>query len=283
MLQGYRARYLAKGTVASLAGTGANAFYDPTRQEPEGEWDRIDSWLKFTSGAASGTIRRVTGYSGPSVSAINYAQTITSGTPTVGDSYALFKTFHPTEVTLAINAARRDSFPERIVQTVATLAEVAPTAGNPTYRYAIPSGAANTVTKLAVVQRSVWTANSPLYWQTLIPTRDYNVLSDPTDGTLVYVANYTPSDGYLLRFVGEGPPVDLVNDSDTTDEPEHLIILGARMFLALQDGDQTTAQLWRAEYEKAKLDYSKRPPEVRTLAYPKIYIGTGVPRISGTY
>lgn len=276
VLQGYRPRMLGVGTISTTLTGNTNGFVDVNRQEPEGEWDRIDAWVKFTSGSASGTVRRVTGYSGPNVSAILYNQSITSA-PTTGDAYFLSKTFHPDEVRAGINAALRDNFPDRRVQTVATIAEVAPTTGNPTYRYAVPSNAANTVTRLIRVQRSVGTTNSPLPWETLVEGPQYELLSDPTDGTVIFVAKYPPVDGQLVRFVGEGPASDLVADSDTTSEPPHLTILGARLFLALQEGDQTAIATWNSQFAAAKEAYFKTSPEIRTLGHPIIGIGTGVP------
>ena len=64
----------------------------------------------------------------------------------------------------------------------------------------------------------------------------------------------------------------MVTDPDTTEESPHLIVLGARKFLALQEGDKAAIERWGRELAIAQQDYySSRP--ARSLSVPRITIG----------
>lgn len=269
VVAGYRRHTTAVGSTSSAAST-TTAFVDTMRQEPARYWslDGADVWVKFlgttTPSLNDGLVRRVTGYS--TNSTFVFAPAVTSA-PTTGAGYQLFKGPHPdSDVGLAINETIRTTFPQRTQTTVATTNEQ-----DAVRSYSIPSAVFNTVTKLVQIDRSVGTINSDYNFQTLREGLDYNLLDINGAGTLQLL--YLPVPSLVLTFTGRAIVGDLVNDTDTTDEPQAVILAGARHYLAIQEGNKELADYWLRKLEEAKKDYVKSEP-TREMKRPQFVVGT---------
>ena len=256
-VRGYDIDSFATSTVPTQGGT-TTVLVDSARQEAAGTWDRVNAWLKFGTGnpglasVNDSVVRAVTGYS--TNGSLTFQPPLTASVPS-GSSYRLFRTFHPdNDAGLAINSTLRENFPERVVNTVATINEQ-----EDIRSYTVPSAVSNAVTKLVKIERSVGTTSSTYQYRELRDGYDYELV-DYSD-TMNLQIQYIPVASTVLRLTGRAVAADLVNDSDTTDEPPTLILLGARHYLALQSGDNERAQFWGQKYSEAKRDYAKsRPP-----------------------
>lgn len=245
-LQGYRVRQTATGTTAT-AGT-TTVVPDANRQEPQGDWERVDSYMKFTSGANLGVERRVTGFSSGISLTIAPALSASVGS---GTTYQLFKTFPDSDVGLAVNEALRDSFPDRIIESFASAGEV-PSA----YSFSVPSAASNALADIVRIDRAV--ASTAFDYMPLFDGADYRI--DPSVGsgaTQTYVSAQVGVSGAVVRFHYRRPGAEMVADTDTTDEPVSLILAGARKWLALAEGDTQATERFGREFENAKSDYAK--------------------------
>jgi hypothetical protein len=258
-LRGYRERQMVTGTVGSFSTT---FIQDTTnRTEPDGEFDRVDSYIKMTgSGPNLGTERRITGWSSGN-STVSFAAVPSLA---VGLPYRITKTFTDAEQGLAVNSALRDSFPNRIIESFATAAET-----QDSYRLAVPSAAAGPQAELVRVERSVGTTGSDYNFDILEDGTDY-VIEQNGGLTTLILANIGAS-GYMNRFVYRRPAAELVADTDTTDEPAHLIVLGARKFLALAEGDAQSAEAWSQMEAIAKQSWTKNRA-ARVIKYPHINV-----------
>lgn len=245
-LAGYANRQQVTGTVASYT---TAYIQDTLRQEPQGEWDRVYAYLRFTSGPASGTERPVTGWSAgnstlaflPSVPSLN-----------ASTNYQVTKLFTNSDVELAVNASFRDSYPERIVQSVASLGETFEARS-----FTVPTAAANPTNEVVVVDRAVGSTNYE--YTTLRGGTDYDW--DENNGVATLRAiSFVGASGAYLRFHYRKAAAELSADTDTTDEPASVVILGARKYLALQAGDTAAVDRWGREFEQAKTDYIKNRP-----------------------
>lgn len=259
VLQGYRARQYVTGTVASHAVNSTTAFYDANRQEPDGEWDRNDTYVLFTNGTNDGVVRRITGWSTNSTFTFAPAATAAVGS---GAAYTLQKTFQPTDVTQAINEAMRDIFPERTIQSFATAAETADS-----YIVVVPSAAIAPQSKFIKVERSVGTTSSDWNYQELALGSEYDIVQ--SFPTVHIVTAHAGASGHLLRFHYQRPAGELTADTDTTDEPPHLIILAARKFLALAENDMAGVEKWGRELQDAKKEW-QNAKTARPIRYPRI-------------
>ena len=268
-VRGYRLRSLVQGTVPSPGNT--TLFYDNNRQEPAGTFDRVDAFVKFTNGLGVASVnlnvvRRVTGFSTGNYT-VTFAPAVTASVPS-GTTYDVFTSFDPdNDVRLAINSALRDMAPERMVNQVATTVEVASQG-----YVSVPSAAHNAVTQFTKLERSVGTLFSDWNWETLIEGIDFKRVDYA--GALVVELQYVAVASMGLRFTGTRPASELTNDTDTTDEPSSLIVLGARKYLALAEGDAAAAAAWGREFEAAKVDYYKNQPPKR-LVVPHFFITPG--------
>ena len=257
VLRGYRQGAYQSSTVPTAGGT-TTILVDSARQEPAGTWDRIDAYVKFGTGQPGvasvndAQVRLITGYS--TNGSLTFQPPLTASVPS-GSSYTLWQTFHPdNDVGLAINTTRRDNFPERIVNTVATTHEQ-----EDVRSYTVPSAVMNTVTKLVKIERSVGTYSSTYQYRELRDHFDYEVLDYSGTGNLQI--QYLPVASTVLRLTGRAVAADLSADSDSSDEPVNLILFGSRAFLAAQEGDAERLNYWTAKFEAAKRDYVKsRPP-----------------------
>ena len=258
-LRGYRARQLVVGTVASYNTTW---LQDSNRQEPQGEWDRIDSWLKFTSGAATGVESRVTGFSAGNQSIV-FAPSVPS--LSTSTTYQIAKTFSNADMLLAVNSALRDMAPERIIQSFATAAET----GDQRW-VSVQSAAANAIAETIRVDRSVGTTNSGFDYRQVYDGADFWTDSY-ADGSKVIRLAYTAASGTLLRFHYRRPAAELSADTDSTDEPVSLILAGTRKWLASMEGDGEAMARFGREFEAAKVDYAKAR-SVRTIKIPHIRV-----------
>lgn len=269
--QGYRVRMFASGTVPT--GTGSTTtLYDPNRTEPVGDWDRVDTWLLLTSGTNNnGLVRRVTGWSAGSVNTLTFSPAATDAVGS-GSTYQMFKTFSPSDWTLAINSGLSEMYPERRVISFATAAEPngTPTVANTnaTNWIPVPSAAANVNNRLLWVERSVATTTSDYNYERLFDGADYSLI-EASGGNLNMQFKYIPVMSYNLRFVYEAPLSSLVNDTDDCAEPEDVIILTARKYIALMEGDQAGVQKWGAEANAAKQRHVEDVP-ARPIHFPII-------------
>lgn len=256
-LRGYHQRQLVTGTVASYNTT---MLQDSARQEPQGEFDRVDSWLYVTSGAASGSEARVMGFSAGNQSVL-FAPSIPSLSATT--NYRIAKTFSRADAVLAVNSALRDMNPERIIQSFATAMIAADTLS-----ISVPSQASNAIADLIKVDHSWGTTNSPSDWRELVEGPDYEV-DLIADGTRTLRLAQTQASGNIFRFHYRRPAAELTADSDTTDEPLSLILAGTRKWLAIQDGDQQAIERFGREFENAKSDYLKSRANT-TIKFPRV-------------
>ena len=140
-----------------------------------------------------------------------------------------------------------------MVNTVATINEQ-----DDVRSYTVPSAVSNAITKLVKIERSVGTTSSTYQYRELRDGFDYELV-DYSD-TMNLQIQYIPVASTVLRLTGRAVAADMVNDSDTTDEPPEVILAGARHFLAIQAGDKDRAAIWAQRYEAAKHDYVKRRP-----------------------
>ena len=265
--RGYKLRLLTQGTVPT--GGSTTLFIDPNRQEPAGEFDRVDAYIKFTNGLGVGSVnlyevRAVTGFSTGNQT-VTFAPGLTASVPS-GTTYDIYKNYHPdSDLELAINSSLRDQFGARPVYTVATTVEVADVR-----RVTVPSAAGNSLTRFIKVERPVASTNSEHAWGELVRERDYHLVD--AGGVLTVELQYPSVASTILRFTGMRPASDLSADTDLTEEPAHLITLGARKFLALQEGDQQGVERWGRELARAHEDYYRsRAPE--SLSVPRITVG----------
>ena len=257
-LRGYKIRQYVSGTVASYTTTW---MQDLARLEPQGEFDRVDSWLRFTSGPANTTEVRVTGFSAGNQSIV-FAPSVASLNASTG--YYIAKTFSDADVKLAMNSAVRDMFQERIVQSFATAAE---TDGQ--YWMSIPSAAFNAEADLLKIDRSFGTTNSAYDYVQLFDMIDYRIDDANDVGTLV--TSYAGVSGTNVRFHYRRPLNEFVADTDLTDEPPALILAGTKMWLAIQENDTAQIATFGKLFEMAKVDYSKSRT-VKTLSLPRIVV-----------
>lgn len=266
--RGYRLRLLTQGTVPT--GGNTTLFLDGNRQEPAGEFDRVDSYVKFTNGLGLAsvnlyTVRPVTGFSTGNQT-ITFAPALVASVPS-GTTYDIYKNFHPdNDLTQAVNESLRDQFGARVVYSVATTLEPS----DDTRAVSVPSAAGNTVTRLLKVERPVASTNTDWNWSVLMRDSDYHVVDN--NGSLTIELLYPSVASTILRLTGVRADAELSADTDTTEEPAHLIVLGARKFLALQEGDTNAVDRWGRELANAQRDYYKsRPSEMLTI--PRIWVG----------
>lgn len=261
-LQTYRSRQFVTGTVASFNTT---MIIDSRRQEPRGEFERVDSFIKFTSGPAIGSESRVMGWS-PGNSSILFAPSVPS--LNASTNYQITKTFLDSDVGIAVNSALRDMAPQRRIQSFATANEVG---GIQTL--SVPSAAGNAIAQIVRVDRSWGTTNSLYEFREIYEGADFSV--DINSGTYTLRLNYPAVSGNIVRFHYRRPAAELTVDTDSTDEPMSLILAGTKKWLAAQEGDQELVERYGREFEAEKADYIKSQP-VYTTKVPKIgVIGYG--------
>lgn len=261
-LQGYRSRQFVTGTVASFNTT---SIVDLTRQEPQGEFERVDSFIKFTSGPAIGSESRVMGWS-PASSYILFAPSVPS--LNASTNYQITKTFRDSDVGIAVNSALRDVAPERRIQSFATTNE-----SGGVQILSVPSAAGNAIADIVRVDRSFGTTNSPYQFREIYNGSDFMV--DIDSGSYVLRLNYPAVSGNIVRFHYRRPAAELTNDTDSTDEPMSLILTGTKKWLAAQEGDDALLQKYGREFEAEKRDFLRNQP-VRTINTPRMgVIGYG--------
>lgn len=255
-LQTYKSRQYVTGQVASFSTT---SIVDLTRQEPVGEFDRVDSYIRFTSGPAIGAEARVMGWS-PATSYVLFAPSVPS--LNASTNYYIAKTFNNTDMNLAVNETLQNAAPERRIQSFATAAE---TGGIQTL--AVPSAAGNAMTNIVRVDRSFGTINSLYDFRQIYEGSDYSV--DIDSGNYTLRLNYPAVSGNVMRFHYRRDVGTLTVDTDSTDEPLNLITAGIKKWMAEQEGDDIAARKYAAEFEEAKKSYARNMP-VQTLKTPRI-------------
>jgi hypothetical protein len=237
---------MVTGTVPTNGTT--TVIPDNNRQEPQGEFDRVDSFLKITSGANIGVERRVTGFTAGVSLTVSPALSASVGS---GTTYQVFKTFPDSDVGLAVNSTLRDNFPDRMIESFASAGEV-----DGAYTLSVPSAASNALAQLVRIDRAV--ASTAYNYLQLFEGADYRI--DPSVGsgaTQSYISAKPGVSGGTLRFHYRRPSAEMSADTDTTDEPASLILAGTRKWLALAEGDQQAIERFGREYENAKNDYTK--------------------------
>lgn len=255
-LQTYRSRQYVSGTVASFNTT---MFIDSSRQEPQGEFERVDSFVRFTSGPANGSEARVMGWS-PGNSSIVFAPSVPS--LNASTSYYIAKTFNNTDANYAVNSALRDMAPERRIQSFATANEV-----GDVQTLSVPSAAGNAISEIVRIDRSWGTTNTLYDYREIYEGSDY--MMDIVSGSYTMRLNYPAVSGNIVRFHYRRPAAELSTDTDSTDEPMSLILAGTKKWLAEQEGDDTLTRKYAAEFEQSKRDYIKSQP-VKTTKVPRI-------------
>lgn len=265
-LRGYRSRQFVTGTVASFNTT---MIRDETRQEPQGEFERVDSFIRFTSSAANGSEARVMGWS-PGNSTILFAPSVPS--LNASTNYQITKTFNNADANLAVNSALRDMAAERRIQSFATANET----GDQQW-LSVPSAAGNAISQIVRIDRSWGTTSSPFQFRELYEGSDYQM--DINSGTYTMRLAYPAVSGNLVRFHYRRPAAELSVDTDSTDEPMSLILAGTKKWLAEQEGDDTLAKKYQSEFESAKMDYVKSQP-VYTIQVPRMGV-SGYPSRRG--
>lgn len=268
-VRGYKQRWYAEGTVGTTGTT--TILPDTNRQEPAGEWDRVDSWLHLIGGALDGQVRKVTGFTaGVSV---QVGPALASAIPS-GQQYALYKEFDPiNDFNVFINAGLREITAERTITSFATAAEVYPSGGEALYVYNVPSAAANRGTTLIKIDRSVGTTASPYDYTELLEGRDYEIWKSENVTTIRI--KYMPVNGQLLRYHYQHIAADLVNDTDVTDEPLNLILYFARKHIALAEGDNDAFKKWAALAEQEKSIWENTQEQIRTKV-PRVVVRGGL-------
>ncbi len=261
-LRGYRSRQFVSGTITSAT---TSWFIDTARQEPQGEFESVDSFVKWTSGVAIGSESRVMGWS-PGNSSIAFAPSVASGAINASTNYQIAKTFQDADMVLNVNSALRDMAPERRIQSFATTNEIG---GIQTL--SVPSAAGNAIADIIRVDRSFGTTNSLYDFRQIYEGSDYMVDIDGLNANpmLTLRLSYPAASGNIVRFHYRRPATELTADTDSTDEPMSLILAGTKKWMAEQEGDDTLARKYQAEFESAKKDYIKNLP-VKTTKVPRI-------------
>ena len=265
--RGYKLRLLTQGTTTT--GGSTTLFTDTVRQEPGGEYDRVDAYVKFTNGLGVASVnqylvRPITGFSTGNQT-ITFAPALVASVPS-GTTYDIYKNFHPeTDLELAINSSLREQFGPRPVYSIATTIEVADVR-----LISVPSAAGNTMTRLVKVERPVGSTNTDWAWRELARESDYHVTDN--NGSLSIEIQYPSVASTILRMTGQRATTELAADTDTTEEPAHIIVLGARKYLALQEGDKAGIERWGRELALALQDYYKSRP-AESLSVPRISVG----------
>lgn len=79
----------------------------------------------------------------------------------------------------------------------------------------------------------------------------------PIGGTRIQL-QYSPANGYRLRFIGTAPLLELVNETDTTTEPVEMVLNGAEYFLwhLLSKTSNIQAVNWEKLAAMAQKDYT---------------------------
>lgn len=242
---------MVTGTTPTAGST--TVIPDNNRQEPQGEWERIDSFIRFTSGLGVptgnlGVERRITGFSAGVSLTVAPALGASVGS---GSTYYISKTFNDSDVALAVNSSLRDQFPERMIESIASSADV-----GTGYTISVPSAASNAIAELIRVDRSVGSTNWD--YTELVQGVDYRI--DPSVGsgaTQTFVSTRTAASGGALRFIYRRPAAEMSADTDATDEPVSLVLAGARKWLAIAEGDPAAIERHGREFESAKKDYVK--------------------------
>jgi hypothetical protein len=251
--------------------TGTQIFlFDADRQEPKGEWDRVDTYIQFNGGTLDGVVRRITGYS--PANGLLLAPTLAASIPS-GASYALFKTFHPINSwNRAINETLLDMSPDRMIQSFATTAESFPSGGVPSMLLQVPSAAVQDA-RLIKIDRSMWTTMSAYDYKELFQGFDYDLVHQDTgSGPMLFMRlRYTPSDGTNLRFHYERRLPGLTADTDITAEPLDAILYGARYHIAIMENDDKAQAIWQLRFREA-VGRFPIDQDARTLDRPRITV-----------
>lgn len=261
--RGFGVRTFVEGSTPTL-GTGS-ILPDWSRLEPDGEFDGIDAFILFTSGSNDGVVRRVTGFS--TGNSLQFGPSLSAAVPS-GQSYQVFKTYHPTEdYNVAINDALAELGARRVVR-VGTTSEV-----TDQRRLAVPSAIAN-AGAIVKIERSVGTTGSPWQYEELFEGYHFRfVRSTPTAGDVQQWLElmYPPVQDTIIRFTYESEVPRLVADTDATYESAALIKALARKYLDLARGNADGAKVWS---EQAALLRAQQPPaeQARTLVVPRIQV-----------
>lgn len=268
---GYKNRYFARG-VTTL-NSNLTVVVDSDRQEPAGEWERVDTFIQFQGGALDGIQKRVTGYSPGNSLTIAAA---VAASIAAGMSYALYKTFNVEKWNRAINETLMDMAPDRMIQTYATLTEFNdPLAGGPSYRMQIPTLASQDA-RIVRIDRQKYTDGTPLgavVYQELYEGLDYDLFhQDNGAGQLLFMRlRYIPGNSNLIRVHYEKRLASLTLDTDITFEPLDQLLYGARSHIAAMEGDKQQSEYWANKFQLAAGKFPIDEDE-RTNERPRIIV-----------
>lgn len=268
---GYKNRYFARGVTT--ANGNLTLLNDADRQEPQGEWDRVDTFIQFQGGALDGVEKRVTGYSPGNSLTIAGA---VGASIAAGMTYALYKTFAVRKWNAAINETLMDMAPDRMIQAVTTITEfVSSTGSGPSYIVNIPKIAV-TDARIVKLERqrfdlTVWD------YREIYEDLDYKFIhqdqgpAQTTDPELAIRLLYIPVDGRKINVWYEKRLASLTLDTDSTYEPLDQILYGARSHIAAMENDKVQQEYWAAKFQLAK---AKFPiiDDARTTDRPRIIV-----------
>lgn len=260
-VRGYKRNYYAEGTTPTLGTTTILA--DNNRQEPPGEWDRVDTFIHFVGGSLNDEVRLVTGFTAGQ--SIQFSPAVSAAVPS-GQQYALYKQWEPRQqLPQLMNEGLRTVTAERRIYGMATAAEV-----SDVYTLTVPAAASGEQVTLLRVDRSVGTVASPYDYQELFEGRDYELWR--VDGsTTLRMFNHVPATGTLWRFFYERLGTDLVADTDTNDLPLNLQLFAARTNMAINEGDHETAGVWQKKLDN-EMNWWLADREDLTTTRPRIRV-----------
>ena len=258
---GYKNRYFQ---LSSTTGnSNLTTLVDANRQEPQGEWSRVDSFVHFEGGALDGVERRVTGYSPGNVLTILPAVAASIAN---GFTYALYKSLQVAKWNRAINEGLMDMAPDRLVQSYVTITEYAGALGA-SFIVQIPTLAALDA-RILKLTRQEFDASAYQYRE-IYEGLDYELIHQ---GDNVFARlKYIPVDQRILRVHYERRLATLATDADSTSEPLDQILYFARMHIAILENDKDQQAYWSEKAAKAKSGWPKVDDE-QTIERPRIIV-----------
>lgn len=258
---GYKNRYFQMSS--STGNSNTTIIKDANRNEPVGEWSRVDAFVHFEGGALDGVQRRVMGFS-PGDS-LTIAAAVAASIAT-GFTYAMYKTFPIEKWNLAINESLMDMAPDRLIQTFTTFTEWAPVTGA-SFVMQIPTAA---VLDARIVKLDRQDFDGSAYeYREMYEGTDYEFFHQ--GDALFARLRYTPVDGRIVRVHYEKRLATLTLDTDVTNEPLDQVLYGARMHIAVMEGDKEQQAYWAEKFTHAKTIWPITDDD-RTIERPRIIV-----------
>lgn len=248
---------LPQGQTGSNTAPGTRtSFIDLSRTEPDNTL--INCWVNFVTGGNAGVTCPVLGNVNGE---ILLAQPLTTA-PAPGDTYDLYRRFHPNQFRDGVNFAIRNVFPQLYQRFEVEVAEDPTTA---VYQY--PAG----LRELRQLRRRVNPGITPASYVEL--RGEY---WDDLQGEVRI--HYRPASGQFLYMVGYSDFPEVTADSDTTSLPLELVVAGACQYLYLQwgSGEAASSTQWALSMAKYYEGYYEQMK--RKYAMPAVPFETHPPR-----